>query len=110
MGRLVSLTSRIGALSPRVVIPAKVAESFYQSREWRGLIKRIKQVRGNFCEQCGSADRVIGDHKIERKDGGADLDEANIELLCIRCHNTKTARARKARANGRVIEAAKVGG
>ncbi len=78
----------------------KVAEQFYQSREWLQLIKMIKQARGNFCARCGSSYRVIGDHIVERKDGGADLDECNIELLCIRCHNTKTSLARKKRALG----------
>ncbi len=110
MGKLTNLGSRVGTLAPRISIPAKVAESFYQSGEWRSLIKMIKQVRGNRCQKCGSSNRVIGDHKVERKDGGADLDERNIELLCIRCHNTKTASARKARANGKATEGMRAGG
>lgn len=100
MGKLANLGARVTTLSPRVAVQAKVVESFYQSREWQRLVKAIKQMRGNFCERCGSSYRVIGDHMVERKDGGADLDESNIELLCIRCHNTKTSQARKMRALG----------
>ncbi|WP_423804552.1 HNH endonuclease [Novosphingobium lindaniclasticum] len=40
------------------------------------------------------------DHKQERKDGGADLDPANLEWLCQPHHNRKTAEARARRARG----------
>lgn len=78
----------------------KVAESFYQSKEWRELVRRIKAERGNWCERCGSKHRVIADHIVERKDGGAELDPLNIELLCQACHNRKTADARARRVGG----------
>jgi 5-methylcytosine-specific restriction endonuclease McrA len=88
----------------------KVAEGFYTSREWRQLAARVKRQRGGRCEfmievqgikvRCGSADRVIADHIVERKDGGAELDEANIELLCSTHHNMKTAKAKARRALG----------
>lgn len=100
MGKLKSMGSRIGSLAPRVRAAPKVAESFYTSPEWRSLIAKIKRARGNFCQRCGSTHRVIGDHIIERKDGGADLDENNIELLCFTHHQQKTAQARKRRALG----------
>lgn len=79
----------------------KVAEQFYQSPEWRALVRDIKRQRGAWCERCGSTDRVIADHIQERKDGGADLDPENIELLCGKHHAAKTAAARGARARGR---------
>jgi len=109
MGKLTSLGSRVGSLSPRVAVQPTATESFYKSAPWVRLVKMIKQVRGNFCARCGSSYRVAGDHIVERKDGGADLDESNVELLCIRCHNAKTAAARKARASGQAVSA-KVGG
>ncbi|WP_246697254.1 HNH endonuclease signature motif containing protein [Rhizobium sp. G21] len=84
----------------RVAAAPKQAESFYQSREWRVLCAEIKRERGKACERCGSTDRVIADHIIERKDGGADLDKRNVELLCHRHHAEKTAAARAARAKG----------
>lgn len=101
MARLTNIGGRIGGMSARVPLAPKVAELFYQSREWRGLVRRIKAERGNWCERCGSTERVIADHIVERKDGGADFDPKNIELLCAAHHNAKTAAARKARASSR---------
>ncbi|MCR9134746.1 MAG: HNH endonuclease [Alphaproteobacteria bacterium] len=87
-------------MPPRLKPAPKLAEQFYSSPQWRTLIKQIKQERGNWCEICGSTSRVIGDHIKERKDGGAPLDPANIQLLCITHHNIKTARERSHRALG----------
>jgi 5-methylcytosine-specific restriction enzyme A len=90
-------------LRPMVAVPAKRADALYLSREWRALVKRIKQVRGCYCCKCGAGGkgvRIIGDHIVEVKDGGAELDEANVQLLCMACHNSKTAAARRARAGG----------
>ena len=88
----------------RVKSAPKRPDRFYLSPEWRSLLRLIKQKRGNYCERCGAdgrKERLIGDHKIEIKDGGALLDEDNIELLCHRkCHPRKTAMARRARAKG----------
>lgn len=78
----------------------KVAASFYTSTDWRKLAAAIKRERGNKCELCGSRDRVIADHIVELKDGGAPLDRSNIQLLCHEHHQQKTAKARKARASG----------
>jgi len=87
-----------GRMPARVASPPKIADSFYHSREWKSLVAQVKAARGNWCERCGSRRRVIADHKIERRDGGADLDPANIELLCHAHHQAKTAAARAARA------------
>ena len=87
-------------LAPMLTPMAKVADSFYTSPEWRALVGEIKRQRGKWCSRCGNVGRIIGDHVVEVKDGGALLDPANIELLCIGCHNRKTAQA-KARRAGR---------
>lgn len=92
--KLTRLPNTVAALPAALKTPPKIAELFYQSPEWRSLVASIKRKRGGWCERCGSTRRVIGDHIIERKDGGAELDESNIQLLCIRCHNTKTAKAK----------------
>lgn len=84
----------------RVAAPPKQAEPFYRSAAWVALVRDIKAERGNWCERCGSTHRVVADHKVERKDGGADLDPGNVELLCQACHNRKTAQARARRAAG----------
>ena len=101
MGRLTALPRRLGALGPRLAPAVKVAESFYLSREWRDLVGRLKRERGAWCAKCGAGGRIIGDHVTERRDGGAELDAGNVELLCMKCHARKTAAARKARAEGR---------
>lgn len=92
--------SRLSALPSRVRAAPKRAEAFYQSREWRELLRDVKAARGNWCQQCGAGGRIYGDHIVERKDGGADLDERNIELLCHGCHARKTAAAKARRAAG----------
>ncbi len=45
----------------------------------------------------GNRRGLIGDHIVERKDGGADFDPLNVRLLCAACHNRKTAAARRTR-------------
>jgi 5-methylcytosine-specific restriction protein A len=100
VARLKSMAPRLAAMAPRLAPPPKVAEGFYQSKEWRALVARIKRERGPWCQRCGSGNRVIADHIVERKDGGAELDPNNIELLCAAHHNEKTAKARARRARG----------
>ena len=100
MGRLKAMAPRLAAQPPRLKPPPKQAELFYQSKEWRALVARLKRERGPWCERCGSTHRVIGDHIIERKDGGAPLDPNNVELLCFTHHQRKTAKARAERARG----------
>jgi 5-methylcytosine-specific restriction protein A len=100
MGKLTNLKPQVGTLAPSLRPPQKLAEAFYQSREWRDLVAAIKAERGPWCERCGSKQRVVGDHKRERSDGGAELDPRNIELLCTPCHARKTASARARRARG----------
>ena len=99
MARLRALPSLVPSLAPVLQPPPKIADQFYLSPEWRALIGRIKRDRGSRCERCGSGHRVIGDHKVEIKDGGARLDAQNVQLLCQACHNSKTAAARRARAS-----------
>lgn len=100
MGKLSTMKPTLSRMPSVVKAMPKVASSIYQSKEWRELIVHIKRMRGSFCQICGSSHRVIGDHVQELRDGGAPLDEGNVELLCQACHNTKTAKSRAARAKG----------
>jgi len=101
VARLSGLKPRIARLPLRIAAPPKVADQFYQSGEWRALVRRLKQERGAWCERCGSNRGLIADHVVEIKDGGAPLDGANVELLCATHHGEKTQRARVARVEGR---------
>lgn len=116
MARLKSLGPRVSPIRMERVGPAKKrADPFYLSPEWRDLRDRLIAKRGRRCQGCGKTHeddgtpvRLIGDHIVERKDGGADLDENNVQLLCTRlggngadgaggCHAKKTAAAFNAR-------------
>lgn len=84
--------------------PVKKAEPFYLSAEWRALLAAIIRQRGRSCEDPAhdpanprTGVRLVGDHIVERRDGGADLDPRNIMLRCFPCHARKTAAARAAR-------------
>lgn len=106
VGRLKAMPPRLRPLAPRLKALPKVAERFYLSAEWRDYRRRHKawtvaRVGALYCARCGGNERLILDHKVERKDGGADFpafDQA--EWLCGPCHNTKTAAARGRRARG----------
>lgn len=100
MARLKRGPDRLGAPSPPRLRPApKVALPFYQSPEWRALAASVKAKRGSQCEApgCGRKGYVIADHKVELRDGGAALDEANIQLLCAPCHGRKTEQRKRER-------------
>ena len=106
MGRLRQLPGRLGALGARVAALPQMAERFYASPEWKAYRKAhrawvIEQMGGCWCAVCGAGGRLILDHKVERKDGGADFPPyAGAEWLCTGCHNAKTANARERRAVG----------
>lgn len=112
MGRLTNIRTRLQPKGERVAFRPKRADRFYLSPEWRQLVRRIKDKRGNYCERCGAdgrKERLIADHKVEVKDGGALLDEENVELLCHRkCNARKTAMARRARAEGKTLRSGSV--
>lgn len=89
--------SRAIKLAPQ----SKQVDPFYTSPEWRSLMRHIKQVRGDRCqdpehrsEHPRSGVRIYGDHIIERKDGGAPLEASNVMLRCSPCHQRKTAAVR----------------
>jgi 5-methylcytosine-specific restriction protein A len=69
---------------------------FYHSKEWKETRKWFAK-RHPLCIVCkanGIAQSVeIVDHIIEIKDGGSMLCVTNLQSLCRRHHNTKTAQA-----------------
>lgn len=66
--------------------------SFYNSTAWRKL--RDKFIRDNpFCMVCLEKKRMVPsyyvDHKRRINEGGAMLDEANLQTLCKKCDAQK---------------------
>lgn len=102
MGKLKVLGSRLGGLPSKVKAAPKSVEEFYSSPAWRGLVSDRKHDLDYFAAKARArkGERLILDHKVERKDGGADLDPSNTEWLTFSEHQAKTARARAARARG----------
>jgi 5-methylcytosine-specific restriction protein A len=83
----------------------KSVEPFYSSAAWRRFVAARKLDRDYFAalaRRRSRAERVILDHIVERKDGGADLDPTNTEWLTMSEHQAKTAKRRGQRARGEV--------
>lgn len=78
-----------------------VGRSFYQTKEWAEFRNAIVSERGRRCEKCAAVGTVVADHIVEIRDGGALYERRNIMLLCIPCHNNKTAQAARERALNR---------
>lgn len=75
-------------------------DAFYATTTWRKC--RDAFIKANpLCSHCESRGRIkaadVADHIVERRDGGADYDHANLQALCSSCHNTKTAAERRKR-------------
>lgn len=102
MGRLKSLGSRLGSMPAKVKAAPKVVEGFYSSAAWRSLVADRKRDPDYQLarQRAKRGERMILDHKVERRDGGADLDPSNTEWLTFSEHQAKTAKARAARAQG----------
>ena len=94
--------------SVKIRVPEKKAESFYLSPEWRSLMDQIISERFGDRSRARCEDpeckypwrrgiRVFGDHVVERKDCGAELDKRNILCRCGSCHTRKSDQVRAAR-------------
>lgn len=72
-------------------------QSFYDSPAWRKLRKWFAR-QNPVCVECrdeGIARTLdVVDHIVPIEQGGARLDPANLQALCNRHHNQKTARER----------------
>jgi 5-methylcytosine-specific restriction protein A len=102
VARLKALQGRVGGLAPKLAAAPKVAEPFYSSAAWKALVASRK-LDGDYRAAKARArrgERLILDHKRERRDGGADLDPGNTEWLTMSEHAAKTAAARARRARG----------
>lgn len=68
---------------------------FYQSTAWRKL-RKVKLEQDPLCEECLKkgihTPAKVADHIVPINQGGAALDIANLQSLCDRCHNVKSAK------------------
>lgn len=70
---------------------------FYQSPRWRNT--RAAVLRDNpLCARCESKGLLqpakVVDHIVPVKAGGERYDRANLQSLCVPCHNAKTSAER----------------
>lgn len=76
----------------------KLTDPFYLSPEWEQLRRQALRAAHWRCSDCGKLargakhdePRPIVDHIVPRKKGGSDALH-NLRVLCLPCHNRKTA-------------------
>lgn len=66
---------------------------FYQSVQWRAFREYYKSRIPMICRVCSNKAKYL-DHIIPISQGGARLDESNVQWLCTRCHMSKTNKER----------------
>ena len=68
---------------------------FYQSTAWRKL-RKVKLEKDPLCEECLKKDihtpAKVAYHIVSINRGGAALNITNLQSLCDRCHNVKSAK------------------
>lgn len=75
---------------------------FYRSKAWRNM-RELHLHREPLCRECKAAGQEI-DHIIQLKEGGAALDDSNLQTLCRTCHNRKRQReGTQARAAKKIV-------
>lgn len=102
MAKLTMLQSRVPTMDTRrVKPPAKTADPELLTRDWKAMRERVRREARGMCQApgCRRPGRYV-DHIVERKDGGAMFDRANLMLVCAPCHQVKTnaERAKRMRA------------
>ena len=68
-------------------------DNFYNSKAWRRLSKAFMLSRYYICERCGRPAEIVH-HKQHLNpanihDPAISLNPANLESLCLQCHNTE---------------------
>ena len=96
------MAKRVGSIKRPWVVERKPFEravhsnsKFYNSRTWRKL-RRAFLDANPLCVVCESNGEVtsatVADHIVPINKGGESLDEKNLQSMCARCHNAKSAR------------------
>lgn len=93
------LKPSVQSLDMRTVRPSPKPQGtlrpgFYGTRAWKDMRDRVQRETGMQCEKCRlQVSRMIVDHIVEMRDGGAPLDRSNLMGLCYSCHAIKTRQA-----------------
>ena len=105
MVSLARAPARLCAAPPRLARAPKVADPFYQSPEWIALRSSRMKDRDYWQAKARGkvGERLVLDHVIERRDGGAALDPKNTQWLTHSEHQAKTAKAKGERAWRRTV-------
>ena len=77
----------------QVVKREKFADDLYRSSYWRKYSKELRQ-SNPICTMCNRIYphfELVVDHTIPVRFGGSFLDVRNHQVLCVNCHNHKTA-------------------
>ena len=59
------------------------------TQAWRKIRQQALERDHHTCQNCGDEGNQV-DHIVERRHGGTD-DLHNLQTLCVRCHQAKTA-------------------
>jgi 5-methylcytosine-specific restriction protein A len=92
---------KISSLKPRNTHHHRGRDKYYQTREWKALRAQVLNRDKGICQACKregltheAGKYATADHIIPRNQGGPDrLD--NLELICKRQHDIKSAKERK---------------
>ena len=69
----------------------------YSTKAWKTTRRNALYRDEGWCVICKEAPAVLVDHIKEIKDGGEPYLLSNLQSLCARCHNKKTAEVAKNR-------------
>lgn len=92
--------TRIAPAPSRTKAAPKMADTFYQSAEWKALKAKRRRDPDHAValKRCKPGEWLVLDHVVEIKDGGASLDPANTQWLTHSEHQAKTALRKRQRA------------
>ncbi len=92
MAKLTMLRPRVPTMDIRTAKPPpKTADPELLTRDWKAMRERVIREANGQCQVpgCTRAARYA-DHIVERKDGGAVFDRANLQAMCPSHHTRKT--------------------
>ena len=99
---------RIPTLKPRIPTadlrrvkpPPKQVDAELGTRDWKAMRQKVSDRARGMCQAKGcTKPGRYADHIIERSDGGAVFDMANLQWLCASHHQLKTLQERAKRAS-----------